>query len=427
MTSLFQKPIVRFLKSPLGIITGVVLGLLTGHIFPEFGHAFGPLGHIFVSLMKMCIIPIIVTSVSVSLCELLTAKIDKNVTKIIMVFASFILVSSIVGVVSAYIGNPGHSINENASSTLKSASVAAAIVDRDLDEPTERRLDKGVMTFILNAVPDNIVMAMTKDQFFQMVVFSFIFGIALSFVAKEYQAPTQMFLESVRVIFEQIVITITIFLPIAVFLIMSHDVTTVGGGTYLSMARFVLTAYAAFIFMFVIGLLIICYYTRTSIGLALNYMKEPLFVALATHSGDAAIPAAISTMRDKFKLSEDLVDIFVPIGTIMGQFSNVMYFSFATVFIAQFYGVNLTITEYLFITLMSVLASWSAIGAHGALSLPLIALILDPLGLPLSGVIVLLIAIDPLMDAGLSVMRVHINSAAVSIIATKRKPKKQKG
>ncbi len=409
-----------FLKSPIGILFGVVGGVLTGHFFPALGAQLGGFGSIIVALLKMCIIPIIVTSITLGLATLLSTKMHISLGRILTGFLAVIIVTSSVGVLVAYVAEPGHRLDTSASPTLKAVAISAAQVDRSLDEPLEAALDKGLTKFLIGAVPRNVFDAMAEDRFFQLVIFSFIFGISLAFIPRKLQDRLIPLLEAVKDVFDNIFNSITMILPIAIFLIMAHDIQTVGTDTLLGMMAFVGSAYLAMLVLFIINTFVIMFRTNTSILTGLRYLKDPLFIAVATHSGVAAIPAAITALTRDFKLERKLVGTMVPIGTILGQYGTLIYFSFTAVFVAQFYNISLDFGEYVFIILMAVIAALSAIGASGVLQLPLLAIILEPLGLPLGAVLVLLVAVDAIMDTGMSFMRVHTNCAAVTLIVPKQ-------
>ena len=412
---------VRFFRSPAGIISGVVAGALTGHFFPTFGQYMGGFGTVFVSLMKMCIIPIIVTSISLSLSTFLSTKMPIGLKRILPLFALIVIMTSVIGVATAYITQPGYKLDTSASPTLKAVSIAAAQIDRAIDDPLEVKVEKGIVKFFLESVPSNIFDSVSEDRFFQITVFSFIFGISLAFIIPRFRNTLQPLLESICDVFDNIFNAIIIVLPLAIFLIMAHDVQEVGTDTLLGMSTFVMSAYLAMLVLFIVNSIIIMIRTNTSFIKSFSYLKNPLFIAIATHSGVAAIPAAITALSNNFKLNKKIVGLLVPIGTILGQYGTVVYFSFAAVFIAQFYGMNLEFNDYIFITMMAIMAALSSIGASGTIQLPLLAIILDPLGLPITAILVLLIAVDAIMDIGMSFMRVHTNCAAVILIAPKPK------
>ncbi len=420
MVSQPPKRLHKLPKTPFGLFLGVMLGILTGHFFPEFAEGYGHLGEIFISLMKLCIIPIIFTSVSLSIATFLMTKSGSSVGRYFLIFLIVLVATSSIGYLVSIATHPGYKLDTDSSAVLKELSLKNAIIDREMTETINPKIGKGFKEFILEVIPQNIFSSVTKDKFLQVIVFSFLFGIILTFVSKQYSQRILPLLESLRAVFEKLFWVITYGLPIAIFFIIARDTTTIGGEVLFSMAGFVVTTYIAIILVFIVNSVILSYRTRTSFFKSLAILKEPLFISVAAHSSIAAIPAAIEAMRKGFKLDPKLVDMLVPIGTVLGQYGTLLYFTCATVFVSQFYQIELGFTQYLVIVLASIIATMSTIGA-GPLKLPLLALVLDSLDLPISAVLILFSTVDLVIMFGASFISVHTNCAAISLMLPRPK------
>ncbi len=409
----------RTLRSPFSLFGGIILGLVTGVYFPDFGVSVGPFGDVFLNIMKMCIIPIIITSISLSISELLRSKTGYSMTRIISTIFLVALISSSIGVSVSYFSEPGKGLDPTSSATLKEVVDSASRVERALDEPIEPRTQKNFLHIVLNAFPNNIFESLSENKTFQIVIFSIIFGIAVAFILESYQKVIRPLLEATMDVFQKIFEGITLGLPIAVFCLMARDATEIGVDTLVGMASFVWKFYIAFFILFTLASIVIMRRTRTGLGESFSTLKVPLTIALATQSSVAAIPAAIRALREGFRLNKQLTNMLVPLGTVVGRYGNGLYFGFATLFVTQLYGVDLSIGDLAFVTIMCLLAGVSTAGATGVLTLGLLIIVLEPLGLPISAVLVLFIAVDPIIDPARTLLNVYTNCAVVSMVAPK--------
>lgn len=418
MNSFFRQ-LADIIKSPLGILTGVISGIAVGNLSPELGHKLGDFGNIFISLMKMCVIPILVTSVSLSLIQFTTSKSKTNIKKVIALFAICFLVIGFIGVLVTIIMAPGKKIDISASPVLHEAAIKSAQIERDLNAAVHPKTNVSFIKFITNSVPDNVFESISGDQYFQILIFSIILGLALALIKTNHRTNITALLEGIKEIFTVIFSAVIFVLPLAIFLIVAKQVSEVGLETILGLVQLVFCTYITFFIMFVINSVIMALTTKTGYFKALGFLKEPLILAVVTRSAIATIPSATAALINNFKLDKTTVNLLVSVGFIIGQFGIALYFAIAAVFIAQFYGVDIGIYGYLFIILSSAFAALSAIGSSGILILPITAMITDPLGLPLQALLVLFIAIDSIVEPLRTLILVQTNCTIVGLIAKK--------
>jgi proton glutamate symport protein len=137
-----------------------------------------------------------------------------------------------------------------------------------------------------------------------------------------------------------------------------------------------------------------------------------LVVAFGTSSSFAAIPSALRCLQNNLKINRGTTNLVIPLGININPQGTVMYFALSTILIAQIYNVSLGSQGFMIALIGSILAGMGATGVPGAGGLSILALILGPLGLPVQTAIILLIAIDPIIDAILTVTNVYANCAA---------------
>ena len=415
------KKIQSITLSPFGILSGVVLGAAAGHFFPQYASEFGGIGHVFSSLVQLCIMPILLTSVSLSLLQFITSNALIKFHHAAFVFVIFMVGVALLGTSVAFIMNPGSKIDISSSETLHDTALGTAQISRSIDEPLEPRISAGVIKFLSKSVPENILHSVSGDQYFPVLIFSIMVGIALAFILPRPRENMTEILRSIRATFENIFKVIASVLPFALFFIMAKDVSQVGTETIFGMSSYILNIYLAFFIMFFINSLVIAFATKTNYLKSVEYLKEPLIISMVANSGIAAIPSLVNTLIHNFKLDHNKVNLLVSIGVIIGQFGVVLYFAFSVIFVVQFYGVSLDLTAYIYVILMSALASLSAIGDYDSPILPLMAVILEPLGVPLAAFIVLFSAVDPIISPLRSLLLVQTNCSIISVVVKKEK------
>ena len=149
-------------------------------------------------------------------------------------------------------------------------------------------------------------------------------------------------------------------------------------------------------------------------------LKEPLIIGLGTQSTFASIPAAIESLINELKINKEIVNLVIPIGAVICRFSMVIIYSAAVIFTSQLYNVGFGIKEFIICLILSVIAAIAGAGTPGIVSIAMISIILTPLHLPVEAIVVLLLAINPLIDPIATMTNVHSNCAATVVIASKK-------
>ena len=178
------------------------------------------------------------------------------------------------------------------------------------------------------------------------------------------------------------------------------------------------------IFVYVSSLTLITFYSiiiYTRVGgpfiRIVRALKETLIVAIGTSNSYAAIPSAIRGLHNELKIDKDTTNLVIPLGISINPHGTVLHFAVSTMFMAQLYSKEISL-NFLFIVLLgSILAGLAATGAPGLAALGMISLVLEPLELPFSVAVILLAAIDPILDPILTVVNVHANCASTAVVA----------
>jgi proton glutamate symport protein len=175
--------------------------------------------------------------------------------------------------------------------------------------------------------------------------------------------------------------------------------------------------YLAALLVFAVNTLIIWRRSGGTLLSAISRLKEPLIIALGTRNSLATLPSAINAVHEKLGFEKTGTQLILPLATLIGRFGNVLYFALAAMFVAQLYDAPLGVGGLLFAVIGAILAGMATSGSTGILTLAMVTIVLEPMGLPVEAALVLLMAIDPICDPPRTLTIVH-TSCAVTTLAT---------
>lgn len=390
------------------ILCAVGLGLLAGGLVHSYVSASriqaitGDLSivtDIFLRMIKMIIAPLVFATLVVGIAHMGdSVSLGRIGLRTMLWFVGASVVSISLGLVLVNIFQPG--------------------VDSGFALPTG---DSGIETrdftyksFFTELVPTSIVEAMAGNQILQIVVFSLFFGVALA-ASGRVGEPLLKAIEGLVDIMLRITNFVMRFAPLAVFAAVTSVIATNGFG--------VLAAYGVFIGGFYVGLVILWLLLFAAgaaiFGLANSFalaraVREPLLLAFSTASSEAAYPKTLSAL-EQFGIPRRVASFVLPLGYSFNLDGSMMYCSFAILFIAQAYGIELTAIEQVTALLLLMVTSKGMAGVPRA-SLVVIASTLGFLGIPEAGLL-LILGIDQFLDMGRSATNVVGNAVATTVVA----------
>jgi Na+/H+-dicarboxylate symporter len=267
--------------------------------------------------------------------------------------------------------------------------------------------------FVAHLVPRSIVEAMATNEILQIVVFSLFFGVACAALGERARKLVEG-IEELSYVILSITGYVMALAPIAVFASMAAIVTTQGLGILVTYGKFVLEFYLGlavlWCLMFAVGYLI---FGHHSFRLA-NLIREPFLLAFSTASSEAAYPKTMEQLA-KFPISKKIISFVLPMGYSFNLDGSMMYCTFAVLFIAQAYNIELPFGQQITMLLLLMLTSKGMAGVPRA-SLVVIAATLASFNIPEAGLL-LIIGIDQFLDMGRSATNVIGNTLATAVIA----------
>lgn len=376
----------RFLKSLFGqIIIAMCAGILLAVFYPDIGRSLKPLGDGFIKLIKM-IVPMIVFCVVVQgihgAGEL--RKVGRVGLKALIYFEVVTTIALVLGIVLAYVFHPGAGMNIDAA-TLDASSLTSYVDNADGVRKA------GLAEFMLKLIPTTVVSAFTSGDVLQVLLFSVIFGCALSLIGEKAQ-PVATLIDGLATAFFKCMSFIIKLAPIGVFGAIAFTVGKYGIGSLKQLAMLVLLFYGAVIvFVFVI-LGAILRVSGFSIFKLIAYLREELLIVLGTASSDSVLPQVMRKLK-YMGIKDSTVGLVIPTGYSFNLDAFSIYLTLAAVFIAQATNTPLATGDLLSILAIALITSKGAHGVPGSAIVILAATLTAIPAIPVVG-LVLVLSVD---------------------------------
>ncbi len=358
------------------------------------------LSDIFLRLIKMIVGPLVFTTLVVGVAKVGDiSAVGRIGGKTMLWFLSASLLSLVLGMIMVNLFKPGEAMNlPLPPSNIDTGVKAVAVSLKD---------------FISHIVPKSFAESMATNEILQIVVFSLFFGVATAAIGEKGHVVISFF-DSVSHVILKITGYVMNFAPFAVFGAMAAIVAKQGLGVLSTYALFVGEFYSSMLLLWVIMIFIGYLILKNRVFNLMNRMKEPTLLAFSTASSEAAYPKTLLEL-ERFGCKDKIVSFVLPLGYSFNLDGSMLYMTFASLFIAQSYGIDLSFQQQVTMLLILMLTSKGIAGVPRA-SLVVIAGTIATFNIPEAG-IALLIGIDPLLDMGRSATNVIGNSLATAVVS----------
>lgn len=390
------------------ILIGLIAGIIVGAIF--YGHPgietyLQPLGTIFINMIKMIVVPIIVSTLIVGVAGTGDLKqLGKLGGKTMIYFQVVSLVAIVVGLSAANIFKPGVGID---MSTLAKGDIDSYV------QTTESVQNEGFMDVLVGIVPSNIIQSMASADMLAVIFFSVLFGLGVASIG-ERGKPVLAFFQGTADAMFWVTNLIMKFAPIGVFGLIGVTVSKFGLESLVPLGKLMILVYATMIFFVVVILGGIAKFVGSSIFSIIKLLKDELILAYSTSSSETVLPKLMEKMQ-KFGSPKDIVSFVIPTGYSFNLDGSTLYQALAAIFIAQMYGIDLSIMEQITLVLVLMVTSNGIAGVPGVSFVVLLAT-LGTVGIPLEG-LAFIAGVDRLLDMGRTVVNVLGNALATVVMS----------
>lgn len=361
---------------------------------------FSILADIFLRLIKMIVAPLVFTTLVVGVAKLGDiSSVGRIGGKTLLWFIGASLMSLLLGMILVNIFKPGIAMNLPLPDVSEDTGIS--------------KTGLSLKEFLYHVFPSSVIEAMSKNEILQIVVFSLFFGVATAAIGETGKIVIQ-FMDAVAHVILKVTGYVMNLAPVAVFGAMAAIIAKQGLG--------ILTTYSIFIGEFYFGLAVLWTLLLLAGSVVIGKriikliktVREPIILAFSTSSSEAAFPKTMELLQ-KFGCKDKIVSFVLPLGYSFNLDGSMMYMTFASLFIAQSYGIDLPIATQLSMLLVLMLTSKGIAGVPRA-SLVVIAGTLATFNIPEAG-LALLLGIDPLLDMGRSATNVVGNSVATAVVS----------
>ena len=388
----------------LAMVAGVVAGAIVHAVLsPDVARSavrgFDQVTTIFLRLIKMIVSPLVFTTLVSGIGHIDGARsVGRIAAKAMAVFMTCSLVALLMGLFMVNLLEPGVGVGLHQSASAAPVAIAQA---------------QGLSSFIEHLVPNSMVDALARNEILQVVVMSLFMGVAISSLGDKASGLLKLFDQGAVVILK-VTTYVMLFAPAAIFAAMASVISTQGLTILATYARLIgdlyLTLALLIAGMFVIGLVLLKGQMRDLV----RAVRSPALIAFSTSTSEAAFPLLLENL-EAIGLPPKVVSFVLPLGYSFNLIGATMYCTFALMFVAQAYGIEVPISRQIYMVLVLMVTSKGIAGVPRA-SLVVIASALPYFQLPEGG-LVLLLAVDHLMDMGRSATNVVGNGLAAALVA----------
>ncbi|MFV7443836.1 glutamate/aspartate:proton symporter GltP [Acinetobacter pittii] len=392
----------------LGIVVGAVL-----HNQPEIkdsivNNVLTPMGKIFISLIKMIVIPIVFSTLILGIAGVGSTKsLGRLGFKTILYFEIITTIAILVGLVAANIFHPGSGID------------MSQLVQSDISQykhTTEevQSQSHGLIQTILSLIPTNIISSMAHGEMLPVIFFAVLFGIGLSSLPATTKDPLLNVFHAVSETMFRVTHIIMKYAPVGVFGLIAVTVANFGFASLIPLGKLVVLVYGAIFFFAFIVLGLTAKMFGINIFILFKILKDELILAYSTASSETVLPRIMQKM-EAYGAPKAISSFVIPTGYSFNLDGSTLYQSIAAIFIAQLYGIEMSISQQVILVVTLMITSKGIAGVPGVSFVVLLAT-LGSVGIPVEG-LAFIAGVDRIMDMARTALNVVGNALAVLVIS----------
>ena len=413
------KKIPLWVKIFIGMGIGILWGLVA--IWTSLEHFtidwIKPWGNIFLKLLKLIAVPLIFVSLVKGISSLSDiTKLSRIGLKTIVIYLATTLIATTVGLGLVNLIKPGNVFPEERQAEYR---------DRFMSDISDKQLfadevkDLSPLHFIEDIIPENIVFAAgDNSKMLQIIFFAVLFAIAMVLIPGEKVKVVKEFFSGLNDIILKIIDMIMRFAPFGVFALMAGLIVDFSGDSELfsALGLYMLTAASGlFLLILVFYPTLIRLFTKIRMKDFLRGILPAQLVAFSTSSSAATLPVTLKQAINELRVSKTVANFVLPVGVTINMDGTSCYQAIAAVFIAQVFGIDLTISQQISIVLLATVASIGSPGVPGG-SIVMLIIVLTTVGIPVEG-LALILGVDRPIDMLRTVVNITGDSTVAAIVA----------
>ena len=403
-------------KIALGLVLGALVGGLANALFPDAGWVLwigdniaGPVGQIFLRMLFMTVVPIVFISITLGVAGIGDMKtLGRLGGRTMGYFALSTLIAAVIGLTLVNTIRPGGGVDPETRDALMATYSTNA---ESLTQP-----DFGVSTFV-NIVPRNPVAAAADMDMLALIFFSLVLGAALTMIPAEKSQPVVAFLEGVGEAVIKIIEMAMKLAPYGVFGLIFVMTSRFGWGLLSQLGMYVLVVLLGLALHAAVGIsTLVRVFGKMNPLRFWKAIEAPVITAFSTSSSMATLPTSIATAESELKVKPKIAGFVLPLGATMNMNGTSLFEGVTVLFLAQVFGVDLSVGTQVIVIILAVLTAIGAAGVPGG-SIPLMMVVMQTVGVPPEGIAIIL-GVDRILDMARTTLNVSGDLSAAVYIDT---------
>ena len=372
------------------IFIGFALGIILGLVFGEKVTVIKPLGDIFLTLIKMIVVPLVFCSITSGVASIGDInKLKRIGSKTLIYFVVATMLAGIIGLVIAQLVQPGSGVELNmiqANSKYQAKKM-----------PTLAKT-------LLDMFPSNPVKALVDGNLMQIIVFSLFLGVSLTLLGEKGKKAIELFNVGTEAMYKMTAIVMD-FSPIGVAALMACSIGEYGLKIFGPLGKFILTDYLGLLAVILLLYVpMLKFIAKVPLGYFFKKVLQIWMVTASTTSSSGTLPVTISVTKKKFGVSDELAEFILPLGATMNMNGAVVYYSAAVMFVSQIYGVTMDLSQQVLIIILATIISIGSPGIPGG-GIVMTIMLLTTMGLPME-IVGMIAGIYRIIDMGHTTLNV---------------------
>jgi len=389
------------------IFIGLALGIIVGAVFygnPHVASYLQPIGDIFIRLIKMIVVPIVISSLIVGVAGVGDMKsLGKLGGKTLLYFEIITTIAIFVGLLAANVFQPGAGVDKS------------KLVKTDINSyvsTAEQTESHSMIDTVVNIVPTNIIQSIANGEMLPIIFFSVMFGLGVAAIGEKGTPIINFFRGTADAMF-YVTNQIMKLAPFGVFALIGVTVSKFGVTSLIPLGKLVLVVYGAMFFFILVVLGLTAKLVGFNIIHLIKYLKDELILGYTTASSETVLPRIMEKM-EKLGCPKAITSFVIPTGYSFNLDGSTLYQAIAALFIAQMYGIDMSIMDQITLVLVLMLTSKGIAGVPGVSFVVLLAT-LGSVGIPVEG-LAFIAGIDRILDMARTCVNIVGNSLAAIVI-----------
>ena len=410
----------HFAASPATVLLCVLAGAYLGWAAPAFSKHLTVVGVVYVDLLRMIVLPFMVSAVIFSLQKLFrdggTAAILGRVT---VVFVAFSGIAALAGVIGMLVIQPGTNMSTASQAALGlivdgTADASNTVMAlRTLEIPPKELSLQDVLAAV---IPSNIFASLVNGETLKVLVFALMCGVAVGQVPGKIAHSLGQTLEAIYLACQALTRWINVPVPLVLVCMTASQIADTGLEPMRAMFWFVVTFLVISTVLLILAVVVLGQRAGCSYSAVSDSMREPFSLGIATNNSATCMPAMVEALAEHLKFARSQVELLVPLSVSLLRPGAIAYFVCGTMFVAALYGHDLSAMEVVAVFVISVMTGFASTGMGGITSITLMVTACQYLDLPFEAAFILFVAVDPICAMARTAVTVIVSCAAVAVV-----------